>query len=63
MLRLHEIAGQRGSVQIQPTKGWAIAQAHFDGTAKKLSENRTLFKYEPYQILTVRFQADLPPKP
>ena len=56
LLRFHEVAGQRGSVNIQATEDWSVAESCFDGSPKgRVEGNR--FSYEPYQILTVRFQA------
>jgi len=55
-LRFHEVAGQRGSVKIRPSPGWFLSKSHFDGSAEKHSGPRNVFDYEPYQILTMRFQ-------
>jgi alpha-mannosidase len=56
LLRFHEVAGQRGSVNIQASEDWSVAESCFDGSPKGRVDGNC-FSYEPYQILTVRFQA------
>ncbi len=57
LLRFHEVAGQRGSVNIQAAKDWLVTESCFDGSQGRGRLSGNCFSYEPYQILTIRFQA------
>jgi alpha-mannosidase len=54
MLRLHEVAGQRGEVAIHPAEGWSVGKSHFDGSPSGSASHS--YSFGPYQILTLRFQ-------
>jgi len=56
LLRLHEVSGQRGSVKIQSTGTWSVAKAGFDGSPEGSSGAQKQLPFEPYQLLTLRFQ-------
>lgn len=56
VLRCHEVSGQRGSVKIQPANDWSVAKAGFDGSRNSTSVAGHCFEYEPYQVLSIRFQ-------
>jgi len=54
LLRFHEVAGQRGEVLVEPANGWSVGKAHFDGSPDGPAGGS--YGFEPYQILTMRFQ-------
>lgn len=55
LLRLHEVAGRRGTCTLTPTGGWTASPADFDGTLHTPQPGPCKVAFTPYQILTVRF--------
>jgi alpha-mannosidase len=53
LLRLHEVAGRRGTVRLRAPRGWEIKLASLEGApaGKPLHD----VDFTPYQIVTVRF--------
>jgi len=56
LLRLHEVAGQRGHVLVKPSAGWTAAPA--DATGKPLKKPSAILRlaFTPQQIVSVVFQ-------
>jgi len=55
LLRLHEVAGRRGTVKLRVAKGWKLEKTGFEGTPSLAAVSSRGLDYTPYQIVTIRF--------
>jgi alpha-mannosidase len=55
LLRLHEVAGQRGTVKIRAAKGWKLEKTGFEGSPRLAAVTSRGIDFTPYQIVTIRF--------
>lgn len=57
ILRLHEVAGQRGELSLIPAKGWSPSRVQLDRSAspEKIIKNKV--RFQPYQVVSIAFQA------
>jgi alpha-mannosidase len=57
ILRLHEVAGCRGSVQIKAKKGWTLEATDLKETPGAALNARGTVAFEPYRVTSVRFRS------
>jgi alpha-mannosidase len=56
VLRFHEVAGRRGTVQVVPSDGWLVREAAFNGEPANASGEGDQIHFTPYQVLSLRFE-------
>ena len=54
LLRLHEVAGRRGTCKLRVAKGWKWSLTDLEGVSKPAASAPRSIDYTPYQIVTVR---------
>ena len=54
ILRLHEVAGRRGSVEVQVAEGWTVEQTEIG--EKSVESVESFVKFSPYEVVSLRFR-------
>jgi alpha-mannosidase len=57
VLRLHEVAGQRGRAALQLASGWTARRCGLDGVAAGGARKVSTIDFKPYEIVSLRIES------